>query len=118
MLLYRKSSGHIERTIFIDNSVSVFVWRVWFKRKYLNLRKIMFDQTLRYGEDRIFLLENLVNNPKIKVCDDVFGYVHTIEKGRGNLTELKTLRKYNEWLFKQQIAMDKAEQHGVRSTPN
>lgn len=111
MILYRKSDGIFEEgKRFIDESVSVFVWRVWFRIGFLNSYGIFFNELLRYGEDRIFLQESLVHAITVKVIDDNYGYVHTIQEGRGNLTELKTIRTYIPWLYQQQKSMDYAEQ--------
>lgn len=109
-LLYQDSIGYIKDDMFIDESISIFIWRCWFKTSFLRRNNIVFDETLKTGEDRIFLMNVLVNNPKIKLCDDLFGYIHTVSDSGDSLTNQKDLKKYIPWMYQQQLNMDAAEQ--------
>lgn len=109
-LLYVDSKGYLKDDVFMDESISIFIWRCWFKTSFLCRKNIVFDEALKSGEDRIFLMNTLVNNPKIKVCDELFGYVHTVSEFGNSLTNQKDLKKYIPWMYQQQLNMDAAEQ--------
>lgn len=118
MLLYEKSNGLMKDDKFVDNSISIFIWRLWCRTKFIREKNITFQENLRSGEDRIFLMNYLLFKPIIKICDDEFGYIHTVSNNGTNLTAIKDLRSYVPWMFMQQKNMDFAEQSICKKNPN
>lgn len=116
-MLYTSGKGEHRDGVFIDESISIFIWRIWFRREFLLKNNIKFNEKLRLSEDRIFLQQILLKEPKIEISDDNFGYIHTISKNGTSLTDKKDLKFYIPWLYEQAKNMDIAEQEVCNLNP-
>lgn len=68
-----------------NRNLSVFVWRYCFKNSFIQKYNVLFDTSVRYGEDAVFLFEYL---PKAKtvlsISDKLYNYRHIRENSLMN----------------------------------
>lgn len=107
MAFYKLRGGEIIEDVLHDKSLAVYVWRALFSRKIITRYALCFDETLKSGEDRIFLFSYLLHATTIHYAENVFGYYHMIREG--SLTAEKDNANYCEGVYEQCRNMSMAE---------
>ena len=73
--IYFLDTDTVIRHVFEQNLYSC-LWNVIIKRELYSLNNINFVEGINYGEDSLFIIELLLNNPKIEYLNGAF-YHHT-----------------------------------------
>lgn len=107
MAFYKLRGGEIVEDVLHDKSLAVYIWRALFSKKIITQYALRFDETLKSGEDRIFLFSYLLHTATIEYVDNVFEYYHVIRKG--SLTAEKDIAYYKEGVYEQCRNMSIAE---------
>lgn len=68
---FRSYEGNCLKALFNENSSKPFVWNECYKREIIEQYNIRFDESLRYGEDMIFLFNIFPRISRIVYLPDV-----------------------------------------------
>ena len=97
-----------------ENGSTPFVWRDCFKREFLNEYHILFNDTVRYGEDIIFQFEAFPHAASVIFISDKLYHYRWSRAGSLMAAASKDMyKKYSYHIDAMQIIADYWKEHGL-----
>jgi glycosyltransferase involved in cell wall biosynthesis len=97
----------------LEQKLSSCLWTVVIKRDFYIINKILFNKDINYGEDTLFIIELLLNNPNIYYLEKAF-YHHTFN--RFSFTRTNKKQRFIErakFLFQMSLLLEKYKRNDL-----
>jgi glycosyltransferase involved in cell wall biosynthesis len=79
--------------LILEKRILSCTWNFVINKDFINKNKVLFNKRINYGEDTLFILELILNNPNILYINKAY-YHHFINDSSYTRTNLK--QKYND----------------------